>query len=546
MNDMGYFKRFIPKKEEEEKNSSVWLYTRVSTKDQYENNNSIERQLETSRRYATKNNFEITDEFGGTYESASSDFTRKEFKRLIDKVRSSRKRPFAILVYKISRFSRSGGGAIGLVHELVEELGVNLIEASSGISTTTERGKAAIYEKLFDAFKENLEKKELVIPSMQALLLQGVWMAKAPIGYTQYGPRVRDEKRLRSKQQIIVNSDGELLREAWKWKVSGLFSDAQIIARLNARGLHITKQKISQMWRNPFYCAIIASRMLDEAVPGNWEPLVSSEDFIRVQRILENNPSGFQQNKEEIMRPLTRLLKCERCSNYLVGYEVKSKGFHYYRCLKCRGVSVNAHTTKRSLRVGANELFIDYLKQYRIPKALSPLIKQQLTKLFEYHDNGMAQNDQQLKTQKATIEAKLKNLKIRHGLGEIDKETFDLTFDHLNAELGIISREENSLAPKISNLAKLIDFSFDTLENLSEIWVSSDLEGKRRVQKTLFPDGIYYNVEKHEYLTKKMNGFISLTSQLARDFTENKNGIFQDDPEKSRLAPPAGLEPATL
>ncbi len=544
---MEYFKRFVPKKEDETaKNMTVWSYTRVSSKEQFDTSSSIDLQIESNRDYARRNKFEIVEEFGGTYESAKSDFTRKEFKRLIDKVTASKNRPYALLVFKMSRFSRSGGHGIGLVDRLVEELGVHLIEVSTGISTTTERGKAAIYESLFHAFKENLEKRELVLPSMISQLKQGVWMGKAPIGYTQYGPRVQDETRYRSKQKIEINEDGYLLREAWQWKASGLYSDAQIIARLTARGVRITKQMMSQMWRSPFYCGIITTKMLDEPVRGNWEPLVSQEDFIRVQRVLENNPSGFSQNKDEVMRPLTRSLKCAQCGHFLAGYLVKNRGLHYYRCLKCNGVSVNAYTTKRSLRIGATELFVDYLKQFRIPKKIFPLVKDQLTKLFEQHDNGLAQNDQHLDTQKKAIDAKLKNLKIRHGLGEIDKETFDLTFEHLKAQLDIIVREQNQLAPKISNMEKLIEYSFDKLNNLSEIWVSSDLEGKRRLQKTLFPDGIYYNVEKHSYLTKKMNSFIALTSQLAQDFADNKKWTFPDKPEKSILAPPAGLEPATL
>ncbi|MFT3901652.1 MAG: recombinase family protein [Niabella sp.] len=138
-----------------------------------------------------KCSFSITEEFGGTYESGKSDFTRKEFKHLISKVESSRKKPYAILVYKMSRFSRSGGSAIGLVNRLVDELGVHLIEVTTGLSTTTERGKAAIYESLFHAYKENLERKEIIIPSMKAYLEKGNRLGTCPQGYDHYGPRVK-------------------------------------------------------------------------------------------------------------------------------------------------------------------------------------------------------------------------------------------------------------------------------------------------------------------------------------------------------------------
>ncbi len=100
-----------------------------------------------------------------------------------------------------------------------------------------------------------------------------------------------------------INKDGELLREAWHWKVTGFYSDAQILAKLAAKGLHLIPQKISKIWRNPFYCGILISKMIEEPIQGNWPPIVSQEDFMKVQAILENNTSGFQRPIEETKRP---------------------------------------------------------------------------------------------------------------------------------------------------------------------------------------------------------------------------------------------------
>ena len=105
----------------------------------------------------------------------------------------------------MSRFSRSGGGAIGLVSYWVDELNVHLIEVSPGLNTTTERGKAAIWESLFHAFGESLERKEIIIPKMKAYAKAGNRFARAPIGYDHYRPRVRNGKFLSQKQKIVVN-----------------------------------------------------------------------------------------------------------------------------------------------------------------------------------------------------------------------------------------------------------------------------------------------------------------------------------------------------
>lgn len=395
--------------------------------------------METSRKYAEEHKFKITEEFGGTYESAKSDFTRKEFKRLIDRVTTSRKKPYAILVYKMSRFSRSGGNAIGLVNMLVEELNVHLIEVCSGLSTTTERGKAAIYDSLFLAFKENLERKEIIIPAMQSYIRKGNFTGRVMTGYDHYGPKVKNEKFLAMQQRIEVNKDGELLKEAWKWKATGQYSDAKILFKLAVRGLTITPQKISKIWRNPFYCGIIINKLIEEPVKGHWEPLVSQQDFMRVQNVLEGahvgNLAGYTHNKEVELRPLTRLLKCDKCKGYLVGHRNKQKDLHYYRCLNCKGVSLNAMTTPKARRKGANDLFIDLLDKYRLPDGIAPLVKLQITKLFSHFNENRLMTGKSLTSQLTGLQKKVKDLKIRHGLGDIDKETYDLTLEHLNAQM---------------------------------------------------------------------------------------------------------------
>lgn len=548
MSDIKYFHRFVSKKSDDKVklNLCVWSYTRVSSKDQYDKNSSVERQAEASHQYALENSYQITEEFGGTYESGKSDFTRKEFTRLIDRVRSSRNRPLAILVYKMSRFSRSGGGAIGLVNTLVEELGVHLIEVCSGHTTMTERGRINIYESLFHAHKENLEKKEIVIPSMIAALKSGIWIGACPTGYDQYGRKVTNEKFFSFKQRLEINEKGELLKEAWAWKVSGLFSDAQIIVKLAARGMKINKQTISQIWRNPFYCGIIINRLLDEPVTGNWQPLVSRENFIKVQQLLEKNTAGFQHKKDEELRPLTRLLKCHECEGFMVGYKNNQKELHYYRCLKCNGVSLNAITTKRAKRKGADDLFVDLLNKYSIPEKVIPLVKMQLKKMFEHFNKGSIDNEQKLKSQLETLERKLKELKIRYGLGDIDRETYDLTFNHLSDQIRNVTKEMTNLSPSISNLEKLLSSALQKLTKLSQVWALSNLEVKRRIQKTLFPEGVFYDVKKHEYLTKRTNSFLYLTNYLSRSFEGEGIKKSRHLDGMSIEAPPAGLEPATL
>ena len=168
---LDYFKKFSSYKEEQNTNKNVWLYTRVSSKEQFETNGSIKNQKTAAAVLATNKSYEITNTFGGTYESAKGDFTRKEFKRLISEVKKAKQKPFAIMIYKMSRFSRTGASAIGLVSELINVHGVHLIEVSTNKDTTTPRGEHEIIESLQYARKENIERLRLLNRSLRTRIL---------------------------------------------------------------------------------------------------------------------------------------------------------------------------------------------------------------------------------------------------------------------------------------------------------------------------------------------------------------------------------------
>ena len=93
MSNIDYFKKFMPVTTDiSNMNFDVWSYTRVSSKEQFTNNSSVSNQINHNIKYAKEQNYNIVENFGGTYESAKSDFTRKEFKRLIDKIKTSKKK----------------------------------------------------------------------------------------------------------------------------------------------------------------------------------------------------------------------------------------------------------------------------------------------------------------------------------------------------------------------------------------------------------------------------------------------------------------------
>lgn len=179
------------------------IYTRVSSKEQADNNTSLESQKRLCEEYCKKNGFTIKTYFGGTYESAKGD-ERKEFKKMLEYVRKN-KSIDSILVYSYDRFSRSGSNAAFLSQKL-QKVGVKVNAVSQQIDTSSPSGRLhrdMLY--LFSQFDNEL-RKDKVITGMFENLRKGYWVSQAPFGYTN---KNRKEKAKNHKYEI--NEQGELL-----------------------------------------------------------------------------------------------------------------------------------------------------------------------------------------------------------------------------------------------------------------------------------------------------------------------------------------------
>ena len=526
----------------------IWGYTRVSSKEQY-NNYSLNEQEQDLKLFAKKNNYELEQIVGGTYESASGDFSRKEFKRLIDEVRKSKRRPFAIAIKFISRFSRTGDNAIGIVQELVDKMGVHIVETSTGLTTENEFDRLEVYRKLLEAKKENLDRLEKTLPGMKLLLEAGNWLGKAPRGYTLRGKKVNDYSKMQEYQEITINKEGELLKQAWQWKLMGE-RDYVIKQKLENLGLKIPKQSISSIWRNPFYCGVIVNALLDEPKKGNWKPIVSESDFWKIQESFEKNKTNskkeFIKSKVHEKRPLTGFLRCE-CGDLLTSYEVNKKKLHYYKCQKCKDASFNAITTIKSKSKGLNDLFEGLLSNYTLNHQFIEPFKLQLKKLFDTMNSEGIQEMRSLELKKVEVEKNLENLEMRN-IQDLDfsPETYRTFKTKFKNDLELIDEQMRDCSQKVSNHKMFIDKSIEILQNTSKIWRDGDIESKIRIQNLVFPEGVSIRLKNREYLTKKVNQVFTLTSTITMDSEGVENEKTHQNSDGSFLVAGTGLAPVTF
>jgi site-specific DNA recombinase len=531
-NDLGLFSSFTRSGNRNlfAQTDNCVIYTRVSSKEQAENNMSLSTQKKACEEDTKRRGFQILGYFGGTYESAKSD-ERKEFKRMLDFVKRSKQKISYIVIYSLDRFSRTGGNAIYIAEQL-EKQGIQLIAVTQPADTSTASGK--LQQNIQFVFSEfdNAQRREKCVAGMRDSLLRGEWCVNVTTGYSII--------RKDGVKSIVVNEQGKLIRRAFHWKAEGM-STADIRRRLQAQGLKLYEQRLSQIFRNIFYCGLISHRLIgDRIVQGKHEAMISRELFLKVNGILSGNPQGYKTTLEHEEAPLKRFLKCDDCGRYLRAYRAWKNQKFYYRCntpgCKCNHRSEYLHET-----------FKDMLDDLTLPKVagMEALLKAQMIATFNQRNKNHRDETERIRKQIAELNSKLQRLEERYIEEEIEKEMFYGYREKYRAELKNLEDVLAKTGVGVSNLEKLIEKAIDLYGKLSTVWSLGDYSTKQKLQFWVFPDGIRFNKKNGGCRTETINPVILQIAALARISSDGKKEEGAKIATLSCLVAGPGVEPGS-
>ncbi|MFI5148965.1 MAG: recombinase family protein [Bacteroidia bacterium] len=507
--------------------SNTVIYTRVSTKEQAENNMSLETQLKACQKYAELKKRNVLGCFGGTYESAKSD-ERKEFKRMLDFVKKSKEQISYIIVYSMDRFSRSGANAIYIASEL-KKRGIAIESVSQPSDSNTPSG--SLQQNIHFIFSEydNQLRREKAMAGMKEKLNKGYWVSARPPGY--------DNVVVNGERKLVINEKGKLIRKAFEWKAKDQISNVEIQNRLIARKYFIPLQSLSRILKNPFYCGIMVHSMIEGGVmEGKHERLIPKELFLRVQDILSENHQKYSHEKESEPHPLRRFLKCGTCGTSFAGYLVKKKGLHYYKCAK-KGCKCNKNANL------IHSLFQEYLATFQIDRKYIQPLKLKLIQDYEALNKTDEENLKAVRSQITELSNKIETLEERHALGEITEELFKKFAGKYIEEKAKI---EDGLPKNDIPTSNLEIYYKDALEmavNLSKIWASGGYRTREQIQYLVFPEGIFYDREKGQLRTDRPNLVFAQIAELAKVLGANKKGWACKFASPSHVAGHMGFEP---
>lgn len=531
MKDVSVFNVFAKESKQPKLRTSgkAVIYTRVSTKEQAENNASLETQKKYCQQLAIKKKIEVLEYFGGTYESAKSD-ERKEFQKMLSYVKRKKDVGY-IIVYSYDRFSRTGANGAYISDQLKKQ-GIVTISATQEVDTSTSAG--SFQQNLYYMFSQfdNELRRDKSVSGMKEKLRKGYFIGVTPFGYTNLNPGKG------KMPKYVVNEKGKLLKEAFLMKANFNMAHVEIIKKLTKKGLVITEKSLSKYFRNPFYCGLIVSSLIPgEVIKGKQESLVSKEMFLSIHGLLKSQVSGTKYNAEDKHLPLKLFIKSAVCGTPYTGYIVRKKGLFYYKNRR-KGSKENRSAKKLHL------LFERFLENFQIKdkKLIAPL-KEIVTQTLLEMNKEHIEESKRLKTQLEDIHKKIDRLEERFVFEEISKDQYDKFRLKLEKEKREIESISEKSGIKSSNLQKAIEKAIDYALNLPLLWQSGDVETKRKLQYMLFPEGIEYDFQNDRFRTFRINTIFSVIATLSSGLSLNKKGIHQNPIDESLLVPEMGLEP---
>lgn len=257
-------------------------------------------------------------EFAGIYVDEGITGTsikyRKDFQRLIADCKQGKIE--LLLVKSISRFARDTVDTLE-VTRMLKELGVDVYFEREHIHSMTEDGELMLTLLASFAQQESESIRNNVLWTIRKKFENGIPNGhKAPFGYKWNGEIFE-----------IVPDEAVIVKEIYRRYLSGE-SAYSIRKDLHKRGFTFSESTVKNILFSESYTGtmILQKYFLTErkqrktntgelpryAVEGMFEPLVSLEDFNKVQAIKEQRIEKMP-NREYVPTPFSRKIKCGKC-----------------------------------------------------------------------------------------------------------------------------------------------------------------------------------------------------------------------------------------
>lgn len=307
----------------------VALYIRVSTLQQYEKGHSVDEQKRRLKAYCDSQGWTKTKYFidGG---HSGSNMDRPALQELIKQIDNFD----MVLVYKLDRLSRNQRDILYLIEDVFLANNVEFNSITESFDTSTPVGRMVL--SMMGAFAE-LERQQINERMMMGRIAsahKGRWRGGSgvPTGYT-YLPMTKG-----GDGNLKINEyDAQIIHKIYDLFELGYTYNAIIEYCAENYGKNFSgAHGVKRILTNPTYIGKI--RYCGEVYQGHHEPIISEEQFNRVQKLVEKHDQETTYDCRVPRHLLTGLLRCSCGARvcYRGRFATNAKGervsYHYYEC----------------------------------------------------------------------------------------------------------------------------------------------------------------------------------------------------------------------
>lgn len=487
-------------------NDTAVIYNRCSSKKQ----DSLGWQDEYAAKFSSQLKLELVRSFNEKFSAKTDD--RTVFNEML--AFCEKEKIGHIIFFSYDRFSRAGD--VNLIKTLKQK-GIRVHAATQHVDDETSSGRLSQAMYLMFAQYENEERRKKIIEGLRNKLRKGEWINNPAIGYKKDFVTGKREHPL-DKPQCFIDETGKLIKQIFQWKDEENLTYREIRKRLIPMGVKLLEQQIAKILRNPFYCGYITHSLLDdgELIRGKHEPLISEELFLRVNGLLNGNTHGWKRISHADKMPFKASVKCQKCERPLTAYLQKEK-YIYYKCPN-KGCCVNV--SSKNLQ----PLFESELVKYSFDLRLLPAIKSKLESTYWMLHKSEVTRVKPMKDELTRLKNELETMELNLATSKISPELFEKVAPAHQEKIKIIEAELEILTKDTSNFEIDLITSLRIAFNLLKMWHLLNCDGKVRLQKLVFPEGMLYDQENHILRTHIVNPIFAEIASISQNLVA-KNAL---------------------
>ena len=460
------------------------IYCRVSSKEQMEGT-SLESQQAACREYATTKHIEVLKVFVEQGESAKF-ADRTQLLELIDFCRKHKGSVNVLLVWKVDRFARNVADHFSIKATL-GNYGVRIVSVTEPIDANPE-GK--LMETILAGFAQfdNDIRAMRTVQGMRRKIREGIFPWGPPFGYKS--SVTGNEKK--TLPDFPDEPTFSLIRRAFAEFGTGAHTQSEM-GRLmeswglvGAHGKSFAPQSLYQLFTNPFYAGILVDPWSGEEFPGKHVPLVTTEDFARVQRVIAARNRSVPHQKEREEFPLRGFARCAACRHALTAAFSRGRNgsYPYYLC----SLRSCARRGKSLPTAAVHAEFTSFLDEIAPRPKLIHKIGERVVKMAEQDERDVSMQRQRRRKRAGQLETEANELIRMRAQNLISNEEFLVQKRRLADQrmaLESQARKSTDLAQVLADLEQITE----PLSDLRATWMSLKPPSRSRFDHLILPGG---------------------------------------------------------